>query len=174
MSACSTAQYMPDLQSQDVRPYGFRDDIARPDGSVAAGVMVPVAAWLIEGAQSTILIDTGLGDVAEVAGLQRQHGSDTLVRRSAGQDLVAGLAQHGLSPEDVDTVILTHLHYDHIGNDDLFTRARFVVQQQELDLAREPKPYRPFYYATTSTRSIRSQIGSRRSTATSSWSQGSR
>lgn len=43
------------------------------------------------------------------------------------------LGKVGLSPEDVETVILTHLHFDHIGNIDRFPNATFHVQRAEYD-----------------------------------------
>jgi hydroxyacylglutathione hydrolase len=37
-----------------------------------------------------------------------------------------------IDPDKVKTVILTHLHYDHIGNVELFTKARFYASSAEL------------------------------------------
>jgi glyoxylase-like metal-dependent hydrolase (beta-lactamase superfamily II) len=58
-------------------------------------------------------------------------------------DVVASLARHGLAPEDVDTLIYTHLHFDHAGgatrlDEDgrpvpVFPRARHIVQRSEMD-----------------------------------------
>jgi glyoxylase-like metal-dependent hydrolase (beta-lactamase superfamily II) len=43
------------------------------------------------------------------------------------------LAKVGLAPGDIETVILTHLHFDHAGNLDQFPNATFHVQRAELD-----------------------------------------
>ncbi len=43
------------------------------------------------------------------------------------------LAKIGLAPGDVETVILTHLHFDHAGNLDRFPNATFHVQRCEYD-----------------------------------------
>jgi glyoxylase-like metal-dependent hydrolase (beta-lactamase superfamily II) len=43
------------------------------------------------------------------------------------------LARLGIDPAAVEHVVVTHLHFDHIGNLDLFPNARFVVAQRELD-----------------------------------------
>ncbi|MDP6175158.1 MAG: MBL fold metallo-hydrolase, partial [Rhodospirillales bacterium] len=43
------------------------------------------------------------------------------------------LAKVGIDPDEVETVILTHLHFDHIGNLDAFPNANFVVQRTEYD-----------------------------------------
>lgn len=53
-----------------------------------------------------------------------------------------GLADAGLTPEDIHLVINTHLHFDHAGRnvtalgDPTFPNARYVVQRQELHDAR--------------------------------------
>ena len=52
--------------------------------------------------------------------------------------LLQALGSHGLSVEEIDTVILTHLHWDHCQNTDLFKNARIAVHPKELDYARNP------------------------------------
>jgi glyoxylase-like metal-dependent hydrolase (beta-lactamase superfamily II) len=136
----------PDIPDNRSLLYGFRDDIVRRDGSVHEGVMVPVPVWLIEGADQTILIDTGLGDIDEVADMQHRYGVDFVASRSADQDLLAGLARHGVRPEDVDLVVLTHLHFDHVGNNEHFPNASFLVQADELPQATQPPHFCMFYY----------------------------
>jgi glyoxylase-like metal-dependent hydrolase (beta-lactamase superfamily II) len=42
-----------------------------------------------------------------------------------------GLKALGVQPEAVENVVLTHLHWDHAGNHDLFPRARYHVQERE-------------------------------------------
>jgi N-acyl homoserine lactone hydrolase len=42
------------------------------------------------------------------------------------------LAEIGLTPEDIDDVIITHAHFDHFGNVDDFPNARFHVQEDEF------------------------------------------
>ena len=49
------------------------------------------------------------------------------------------LESRGLGVDDIDTVILTHLHWDHCQNVDLFRNARVLVHSKELDYARSPK-----------------------------------
>ena len=55
----------------------------------------------------------------------------------------------GITPDDVDTVILTHLHYDHIGNNRLFRNAAFYVTKTEYDFAWKPLPCQAFLYSRT-------------------------
>jgi len=136
----------PDIPVEDRLPYGFRDDIVRRDGSVHSGVMVPVPVWLLEGTDKTILIDTGLGDIDEVSRMQSRYGVDFVATRSEDQNLLAGLARHGVSPEDVDVVVLTHLHFDHVGNNELFPNATFIVQKDEIPQGTNPPHFCMFYY----------------------------
>lgn len=42
------------------------------------------------------------------------------------------LIELGVDPGEVSRVVLSHLHYDHIGNLDLFPRARVYVPEREL------------------------------------------
>lgn len=41
--------------------------------------------------------------------------------------------RHVISPDKVDIVILTHLHYDHIGNLDLFSNAKIYASKEEIE-----------------------------------------
>jgi len=41
----------------------------------------------------------------------------------------------GLAPEQIEDVIITHLHYDHAGTLDAFPRARFHIQDREMQFA---------------------------------------
>jgi glyoxylase-like metal-dependent hydrolase (beta-lactamase superfamily II) len=136
----------PDVPREQVMPHGYREDFPRRDGSVAAGSMVPVPVWLIEGTRKVTLIDTGLGPIDEVEAMQQRYGIDFVASRSEDQDLVKGLAAHGVAPEDVEVVVLTHLHFDHVGNIELFPNARFVVQRDELPLGLAPPRWATFYY----------------------------
>ena len=52
--------------------------------------------------------------------------------------LYEALRSRSLDPEDIDTVIQTHLHWDHCQNTDLFRNARILVHPKELDYNRNP------------------------------------
>ena len=45
--------------------------------------------------------------------------------------LLDELARRGVSPEDVDVVVHTHLHVDHVGWTGSFPNARYVVHEQD-------------------------------------------
>jgi N-acyl homoserine lactone hydrolase len=54
--------------------------------------------------------------------------------------LVAALAAHGLAPEQIDTVFVSHLHWDHIENIDLFRHAEILVPRLEFEYAAAIRP----------------------------------
>ena len=47
----------------------------------------------------------------------------------------------GLTTDDIDIVILTHMHWDHCQNTDLFRNARVLVNPVEIDYARNPNSW---------------------------------
>ena len=49
--------------------------------------------------------------------------------------MAEGLAAIGVDPASVETIIVSHLHYDHSGNYDLFPRARYHLQDREMEYA---------------------------------------
>jgi len=73
---------------------------------------------LIRGAAGPMLVDTG-GYVTRTA-------------------LVAALADRGLAPADIKVVFLSHLHFDHAHNIDLFPRAKVLVSRAEWEYAKRP------------------------------------
>ena len=80
--------------------------------------------WVAIGPERTFLIDTGFN--AEVA-LTR--------KREFLRCPIESLKLVGVSGETVSDVILTHLHYDHVGNFSLLPAATFHLQEAELHYA---------------------------------------
>lgn len=46
--------------------------------------------------------------------------------------LLAALAARGIAPSDIRTVVLSHLHFDHVANVECFPAAEVVIHQDEL------------------------------------------
>ncbi len=128
----------------------------RADGGTTFGV-VPRALWakvfaaddhnmipqatnclLIRGGDELVLIDTGYG--SRLSESQRRRTSS-----ESGDPLLESLESVGVLPEQIGTVVLTHLHYDHVGGalreDEsgrvvpTFPNAAHVVQAGEFERA---------------------------------------
>jgi glyoxylase-like metal-dependent hydrolase (beta-lactamase superfamily II) len=95
-----------------------------------------VYLWYIEGTKQNIVVDTGM--TAEMLKNANVPGLSTGVIHI--QTLEEGLGKYGLKPEDIDLVIMTHCHVDHIPLAHKFRNAKFLVQQAELDYHRTPPP----------------------------------
>lgn len=77
--------------------------------------------WAIVGPAKTYILDTGF-DAA-----MGQKRSRTLVR-----PVDQGLKTIGLDPASVTDVIISHMHFDHAGNTDMFPGARYHIQDSEM------------------------------------------
>lgn len=101
-------------------------------------VLLEVLVFLIEGAPKKILVDTG-----SWAALMAKYWPGKGVDH---QSFEAALAKEGLQPEDIDIIIHTHLHHDHVGNTAKCTRAEVYVQEDEWIFAKAPHPIQAQYY----------------------------
>jgi glyoxylase-like metal-dependent hydrolase (beta-lactamase superfamily II) len=80
--------------------------------------------WLIRGAGREIVVDTGFS-----AAMAAKRGRNHLRCPSDGLRLL------GVDAASVRDVIVTHLHYDHAGNLDVFPNAVFHIQDREVNYA---------------------------------------
>ena len=98
-------------------------------------------ALLVRSDGRTILVDNGIG--------RKESGRfPELFAVGDETDIVRSLAEHGIAPADVDTVVYTHLHFDHAGGGTrldpdgravpVFPNARHVVQAAEMEDAENP------------------------------------
>jgi len=92
----------------------------------------PLISYYLEGASHKIVVDTG-GTPPDGVKWQPYF-------RTENEYLDKALQVLGVLPEDIDIVILTHLHWDHASNNDLFPKARFIVQKKEYDYLIAPEP----------------------------------
>ncbi|MEL7174901.1 MAG: MBL fold metallo-hydrolase [Pseudomonadota bacterium] len=84
----------------------------------------PVSAFLLQSDDRTILIDAGMGE-------------QELLGPGFG-GVTPGLAAAGVAPEDIDLVVLTHAHPDHLGglirgDEAVFKNAELAVGEVEAD-----------------------------------------
>jgi len=93
----------------------------------------PFMAFLIQGKDRNILVDTGPKGIDVV----KKNHSHVNAEIPEGV-LVDALAKNGLKPEDIDFIICTHLHWDHCQNNDCFPGKKVYVQRIELQYAACP------------------------------------
>lgn len=77
--------------------------------------------WVVSGGGRTFVIDTGFDpQTGERRG------------RTVTRPVAEGLKAAGIAFDDVNDVIVTHMHYDHAGNHDLFPNATYHMQEKEM------------------------------------------
>lgn len=100
------------------------------------------ACYLIVHPAGTLLWETGLNDdlVHQAQGV-RADG----MRFSVTRPLLAQLTVLGFAPERIDFVGLSHLHPDHVGNAQAFTKATILLQESEYQAAFAPDAAKHHY-----------------------------
>ncbi|MDJ0380388.1 MBL fold metallo-hydrolase [Streptomyces sp. G-G2] len=120
---------LPDATPETVGGFDWlKPSFAGPDNELR----LAVHTFAVEVAGLRVLVDTGIGN-GKTRANAAWHQLDT--------DYLARLAAAGFAPEDVDYVILTHLHADHVGWNTrrdadgtwrpTFPRARYVTARAE-------------------------------------------
>ncbi len=128
----------PFLQNPKVLAPEHADELAAEyrDALDARGLFLgAVTCYLVRSAGQLILVDTGIGP-RKRPGFPAGH-------------LDEALREAGVRPDEIDVVVHTHLHTDHIGwntydTDDgrteiFFPKARFVIQRAEWDYWTTPE-----------------------------------
>ena len=89
-------------------------------------ILQPLAyfVWAITGPHGTFVVDTGFDEM-----MANKRG------RTITKPIGEGLASLGIDAAAVEHVIVSHLHYDHCGNYNLFPRARYHLQDCEMAYA---------------------------------------
>ena len=106
----------------------------------------PILIFYIEGNGRKILFDTGGGDPATESMKVSYHGPG--IERKPEEAPDVALRAIGVDPSEIDTVIISHLHWDHSYNNHLFPQADFYVQKMELINAVVPLPKFKITYET--------------------------
>ena len=106
---------------------------------------VPVLMFYVEGGGRRILVDTGCSAPESAA---KYHYPFV---RTPEEEPARALRDIGVDPSEIDTVVATHLHWDHCYNQELFTKARFLVQRVELQYAAAPYPIHANVYEAPTT-----------------------
>lgn len=98
------------------------------------GYRAAIQTWVIRLDGMTVLVDTGVGDGRDRPQVPQFAGLQTGFDRT--------LESGGVAPQEVDLVVNTHIHYDHVGWNTrrdgdrwvpTFPNARYVIPQKDLD-----------------------------------------
>ena len=85
--------------------------------------------WYIEGTKETILVDAG-------------GSAETMIRRGHSAERISSpvdaLKRVGITPEEINIIICTHLHNDHMELGRLYKNAKFIIQKKEMEANSNP------------------------------------
>lgn len=116
-----------------------RDDIKYQGGDSEVSEYVPSVLFLLESDGEQVVVDTGFGDEE-----QCRERTGLFIRREKPLEIIFSNA--GIEKERVRYVILTHLHWDHIGNVSMFPYAQYYCQKKEWIYAQEhPEEYTEYW-----------------------------
>ena len=115
---------------------------------VGTKVVLPYFFYLIEHPQGRVLFDTGAQPSLASDPRSRLGDEDDNweILMTENDGVVPKLAELGVRAEDIDHVVLSHLHYDHCGGIEFLPNAVFHVQRAELEFARKPPVYQAGLY----------------------------
>lgn len=125
------SQLFPDVSRDDLEAHRswLAPHFLDPQGTL----ILSIQTYVIRTKRNTVLIDTGVGD-------GRGQGTESRYLRE--------LRRAGVSPEDVDFVVNTHLHVDHVGWNTrrvegtlvpTFPRAQYLLVREEWEYWRGVK-----------------------------------
>ena len=94
-------------------------------------VPMPMYCYLIEHPKGRVLVDTG----------ENYERRDENAIMEESDSIIAQLAKLGYTPDDIDYVVISHLHQDHAGYLSDFPNAKILIRKAELQAAWWPEVY---------------------------------
>jgi glyoxylase-like metal-dependent hydrolase (beta-lactamase superfamily II) len=92
---------------------------------------IPFAMCVAKSKQHVVVLDAGY--------VNQERGKP--FNAAGWTEYATLLGEVGITPEQVDYVTLSHLHFDHAGGTSRFPKARFIVQRRELEYAASALPH---------------------------------
>lgn len=104
-------------------------------------IIRPFVMWYIEGLEKNVLVDTAI----EKKDYQDYHPDFKNLEMDSIMTFEEALESVNLTPDKVDIVIQTHLHFDHCYNTGKCVNAKVLVQKDELKFTQNPVPFEGIY-----------------------------
>jgi N-acyl homoserine lactone hydrolase len=104
-------------------------------------IVRPFVMWYIEGHEKNILVDTAIDADDYKAYNPKFKDFDVQSMMTFGE----ALDSINLTPDRIDVVIQTHLHFDHCYNTRKCKNARVIIQEDELIFSHNPAPFDGLY-----------------------------
>ena len=119
---------------------GVSDPVLSSDEVTAVVMAVP--CFLIEHEKGRLMWDLGLSDALHPDGMTIPEGQPLAgLGMVLDTTLTSQLAGLGYAPSDIDYIAMSHMHFDHSGNANLFQDATWLARRAERDHAfEEPTP----------------------------------
>lgn len=96
------------------------------------GVESPIVSFYLTDGVNKVIVDTG--------GIPADGINKMPYYQEPGERLEEKLAAMEIDPADINIVIITHLHWDHMSNNHLFPNAKFYLQRDEYHYGVDPVP----------------------------------
>lgn len=107
-------------------------------------IIRPYVMWYIKAGNINVLVDSGI----EAEDYRSFHPAFAHMPFKAIQSFEQALFSVGCTPNDIDIVIQTHLHVDHMFNSEKCKRAKIYVHKEEYEFALNPHPIFNVFYAS--------------------------
>src|SRR5580658_3989 len=147
IAICAVAQQHKAQPPKSMRLYVFDcGTLAIPDTSAygfkkeeLASSMMSAPCFLVAHPKGTLMWDTG---PVPDGNFKPGGGPGTMRYATSTKPLTARLAEVGYAPADIKYLALSHFHWDHVGNSNLFAGSTWLVTKAERDImfADPPSP----------------------------------
>ena len=118
------------LDIQDISPYQLKRE------EIATNVM-SVPCFLVAHPKGTLMWDVGAVPDSAIpqggTGVMRIYGT-------SNKKLATQMAEIGYSPADVTYLSISHFHWDHVGNANMFAKSTWLVRWKEKDVMFSDQP----------------------------------
>ena len=118
------------------------ESVWTPGENVGKSIEFSSTCYLIRHGKDVLMWDTGVPE-RTIGDPKGWSTLPNLIVYHLDKTVSSQLAEIGLSPNDVNYLLVSHTHGDHIGNVELFPNATVVMQKAEYDWINSPPPSDP-------------------------------